>query len=231
MTCERYWREGVLLVEQGRPDPHREGCLDCRREHEARAELVRAFRLVATERGDTRWQARVWRRIALEERPKRTWLPWSGAVVAAAAMAVLTVVLLVPRSGPVEDIRPRHEIDDGAVARRSGSRSPSIGDRVRFYVASDQEARIYRAEVLLLRCTPSRALVTAGCSRDARGILAELELALGEYQLVSAPANLAEPTEEPALQRPTPQPRTLDADLAALTNAGGTYQLRSFNVR
>ena len=28
MTCERYWRDGVVLVERGLDDPHRDGCGD-----------------------------------------------------------------------------------------------------------------------------------------------------------------------------------------------------------
>ena len=43
MSCEHYWRDGVLLVERGEPDPHRETCIECRRAHEAREQLVRAL--------------------------------------------------------------------------------------------------------------------------------------------------------------------------------------------
>ena len=64
MRCEHYWREGILLVERGEPDPHRETCAVCRREHEIRAELVGAFPLVGPRSvGDPAWEARVWRRI------------------------------------------------------------------------------------------------------------------------------------------------------------------------
>ena len=41
MTCERYWQDGVLLVEQGQRDPHRDDCADCRGAHAAREEMVR----------------------------------------------------------------------------------------------------------------------------------------------------------------------------------------------
>ena len=64
MSCEHYWREGILLAERDEPDPHRETCVVCRREHQLRAELVRALPLVgAMAAGDPAWKARVWRRI------------------------------------------------------------------------------------------------------------------------------------------------------------------------
>ena len=67
MSCERYWREGIVLVERGEPDSHRDGCADCRRQHMARQQLVRAIPLVgAMPDEDSNWQARVWRQIARE---------------------------------------------------------------------------------------------------------------------------------------------------------------------
>jgi len=37
---------GILLVECGDPDPHRDTCVVCRREHKAREELIRELPLV-----------------------------------------------------------------------------------------------------------------------------------------------------------------------------------------
>lgn len=214
MTCERYWREGILLVEQGRPDPHRETCLDCRREHEARRELVRAFALVGASAGrDPRWQARVWRQIANDEAPQRTWGPWAGALAAAAALLlfVWTQGLLARDTAPGEAAdRPRYEIIPSKTVVRSGSLS--LGDRVRFSVGVGHEARIYRAEALVLRCTAA----APGCARSGHGLTAELTFDRpGDYKLISIPAGLAEPAG------------TLDADLAAITTAGGAYQILS----
>jgi hypothetical protein len=60
-SCDRYWRAGVLLVERGEPDPHRDQCAACREAHAARDELVAVLSLVAaTATGEPGWQARVW---------------------------------------------------------------------------------------------------------------------------------------------------------------------------
>jgi hypothetical protein len=222
MSCERYWRDGVLLVEQGRPDPHRENCQDCRREHESRAELVRAFQLVGAQGGDPRWQARVWRQIAQSEvRPPKIWVAWVSAFAAACVL-----VLFVSTQGLLHrddrgvadhDVRPRFDIVPSEVAVRSASRG--IGDRVRIWVGPDQEARIYRAEKLLLRCTEATAAATAGCKRDEGGLRAELLLELpGTYQLVIAPAESGTITG------------SFDADLGAIAARGGTYQVHDFTV-
>ena len=222
MSCERYWRDGVLLVEQGRPDPHRENCQDCRREHESRAELVLAFQLVGAGGGDPRWQARVWRQIAQREVPaSRIWVAWVSAFAAACVLVlfVSTQGLLRrdDRSVPDHDTRPRFDIVPSGVAMRSAS--GGIGDRVRIWVGLDQEARIYRAEKLLLRCTGATAAVTAGCKRDAGGLRAELLLELpGAYQLVIAPAE------------PGAIAGSLDADLGAITARGSTHQRHDFTV-
>jgi hypothetical protein len=223
MRCERYWQEGALLVEQGRQDPHREDCLDCRREHEARGELVRAFRLVGAQGGDPRWQARVWWQIANQAAPPKPWaeriVPWATALAAACALVIFVSsqgLLHRDRGEAARDVRPRFDIVPSEVAMRSTS--AGIGDRVRLWVGTRQEARIYRAEKLLLRCTPAAA--TPGCTRDDGGVMAEYALKLpGDYQLVIVtPAGTA--IGEPA--------GSLDGDLAAITAAGGTY--RSFEV-
>lgn len=222
MRCERYWREGVLLVEQGRPDPHRDECLDCRREHEARGELVRAFRSVGARDGDPRWQARVWQKIAEERRPWWTspWLGWGTALAAAGVLAlVVTTQGLFHRDQ--DDLgdggaRPRIEIVSTEIAMRSTS--AGIGDRVKIWVHAWQEVRIYRAERLLLRCTA--AATAPGCTSTEGGVLADHVFTLpGDYQLVIIPTGIAEPAG------------SLDRDLAAITAGGGTYQLRELPVR
>jgi hypothetical protein len=226
MRCERYWSDGVLLIERGLPDPHRDSCLDCRREHEARGQIVRAFQLVGGRSEDTQWQARVWRRIAAlkERRPApakpNPWMTWVPLATALAAAGTLTV-RVVPWSGGVvanRDVRPRIEIVPSEVAMRSTSHV--IGDRVRMWVGPAQEARIYRTEELVLRCTEATAGATPGCTRDGGGLVVEYRLELpGDYQLVIAPAGIAEPGGG------------MDRDLAAIAAARGTYELHSFAVR
>lgn len=76
MTCTRYWRDGIVLVERDQPDPHREACEDCRREHAARYELVRALPMIGgAPRCDTDWQARVWQQITRDSDRKPGGLP------------------------------------------------------------------------------------------------------------------------------------------------------------
>jgi len=221
MRCERYWDEGVLLVEQGRPDPHRDDCLDCRREHEARGEIVRAFQLVGAQDADPAWKRRVWEQIERYEKRRDTVarvLPWATAFAAASALAVF-----VSTQGPAvittaHDVRPRYDVVPSQVAMRSTS--AGIGDRVRLWAGPGQEARIYRAEKLLLRCTPSTPTGTPACTRDDDGVMAELVLQLpGDYQLV-----IVQPAA-PAIVEPA---GSFDGDLAKITAGGGSY--RSFDL-
>jgi len=239
MSCEHYWRDGVLLVERGQPDPHRETCIECRRAHEAREQLVRALPgLGGTATGDPDWQMRVWSRIARDEasRARRSYWIGGGLAVAAAAAAIVciwftrpgdhVVVRYTTQSDSVVSVaaaddgarkaRPQIEIVSGKLAMRSTS--ARVGDRVRILVDLGQEVRVYRAERLLLRC-PARA-TSPGCASDDQGLVAEAELATaGEYQLVVIPAATAEPVG------------TLDRDLAAVVSAGGDYQVTELSVR
>jgi hypothetical protein len=86
MSCERYWSDGVVLVEQGVADTHRETCEDCQRAHRDRAELIAALPLVGLERtGDSAWKARVWAEIDRGARGRSmTW--WIAGLAAAAAV-------------------------------------------------------------------------------------------------------------------------------------------------
>jgi hypothetical protein len=250
MRCERYWREGILLVEQGRPDPHRESCLDCRREHEARGELVRTFKFVGARGGDPWWQERVLRRIDSEPSRIPPWLPWGSALAAACALVVFVAIpeLFPGDPGPkpvggelvaAGDTRqPSFEIIPAEHVVRSTS--AGIGDRVRIWVRATQEARIYRGDELILRCTAaSAAAASPGCSRDRGGVVAEHAFKLaGDYQLLMAPAGLApEPVGQAgvavvAAESAAAEPaRSLDRDLAAIMAAGGAYQLHKLPVR
>ena len=225
MICERYWREGILQVERGEHDPHRDTCHDCRRAHAARAELIEALPHVgATRSGDPDWQVRVLSRIAHEEtrRARRSyWL--GGGLAAACALAVVWLLAVHRDAGSPSsqvvarsDGRPRIEIISGTLAQRSTS--ARVGDRVRISVPHGGEVRIYRADRLMLRCPAWQR--SAGCALDRAGLVAEVELATpGEYQLVTIPSLTAEPVG------------TLDGDLAAVVGAGGDYRLTELSVR
>src|ERR1051326_8393051 len=142
MTCERYWRDGILQVERGEHDPHRDTCVDCRRNHAARAELVRALpRVGATHSGDPGWQVNVWSRIAREETRRARRSYWLGGGLAAACALAAAWLLVVrhdaggelavrsPAIGVLPADRPRVVIVSGTLAMRSTS--ARVGDRVR----------------------------------------------------------------------------------------------------
>ena len=219
MSCEHYWQDGILRVERGEPDPHRETCAECRRAHAMREQLVRALPGVGTTAtGDPDWQLRVWSRIAREEASRARRSYWIGGGLVAAAAAVIVCVWLVhPGDSLVaRKARPQIEFLSGKLAMRSTS--ARVGDRVRISVDRDQEVRVYRAERLVLRC-PARA-TSPGCACDGQGLIAEAELATaGEYQLVVILAATVEPVG------------TLDRDLAAVVSAGGDYKVTELSVR
>lgn len=240
MTCELYWREGVARVERGEPDPHRASCVDCRRAHEARRELVDVLPLVGSSTDeDPQWQARVWGRIARDKARRHMWRCLGGALAAAAATTLFW--LAIDRRGdppPLADRAARRPVDppasvDGANAMAqieiiSGpvamrSTSARVGDRVRISARTGDEVRVYRAERLMLRCADAAG--APGCVRGPSGVIAEATLeTAGPYQLVvieaaHVPGTVLEPTG------------TLTTDLAALVPVGGDYQLTDLYVR
>lgn len=240
MTCERYWREGILLAERGEDDPHRETCDDCRRAHEERDRLIRAMPAVgAGHRGDPDWQTHVWSRIARDETARVRRSYWLGGGVVAAAAAAMALLYMRGHGGAHDGSvavadrtsgRPRVEIVAGQQPKRGGA--GRVGDRIRISVGPDCEARLYRADQLLLRCpatqgmgsahpaeSPYRVLVV-GCTPDARGLVAEADLAAaGEYQVYLISVATADPAGG------------LDRDLAAVVSAGGEYDSYDVSVR
>lgn len=235
MTCQHYWREGIVLVERGEPDPHRDGCVDCRRQHTARQQLVRAMPLVgAVPDDDADWQARVWRQIARDGMAstglpgiRRWWWSLGGAL--AAACAVLVWFVVRPPDEPAgagasdrlaysasADTLPRIEIISGPVAKRSTS--ARVGDRVRISARPGDDIRVYRADHLVMRCVAG--VPSEDCSRGAQGIVAETALeTAGEYQLVVIKGQRIEPVG------------SFDEDLAAVVAARGRYEVRELSIR
>lgn len=216
MSCERYWRDGIVLVERGLDDPHRDGCEDCTHAHASRQELIEALPLIgAGYTGDPDWQAKVWQRIDGERAPA----PWRWRWQLAGALTVACVVALWiglgrTRSG---DVRPRVVIIEGGVPMRS--RAAHVDDRVRVTVGETSDVWIYRADHLVLSCRARR--VSDGCTPDAHGMVAELLLSVpGMYRviMVEAPGALV--------------PRGgLDEDLAALESANVSYVEDRVSVR
>jgi hypothetical protein len=238
MTCERYWREGVVLAEHGEPDPHRATCEDCRRAHEARGELVGALPLVAANAsGDPQWQARVWRQIARESTApvasgvRRLWWSLSGALVTACAALIvwqvthqteapLAVAIATPANAlapaRVDRDLPRFEIISGPVVKRSTS--ARVGDRVRISAQLSDDIRVYRAERLVLRCVATAP--SSDCTASELGVVAEAAFAVADdYQLVVIKSTAVAPLG------------SFSSDLGAVVAAGGAYELKELSIR
>jgi hypothetical protein len=215
MTCDIYWRDGIVLVERGLDDPHREGCADCARAHASRQELVEALPLIgASYTGDPHWQAKVWRRIDGEvARP-----PWRWRWQLAGAAVVAGVVALWIGLGRHDEL-PRFEIGEGAVAMRSAAASDSanVGAHLRVTVDETSEVWIYRDKVRVRHCRARQ--VSDSCAPDPRGMIVEMVLSNpGKYQVLVVAA-------------PVPPSRGgLDEDRAALESTGAKVVERLLRV-
>jgi len=213
MNCARYWREGVLLAERGEHDPHRDGCISCRREHRAREDIIHALPLVAVEaRGDSGWEARVWNRIRCSESKqpeRRSWRPSRIALVFAVASMGVPVCLLNLSRQSLTAMRPDITFaGNGKVVMRSTS--PRVGDLVRIKVLPTDEIRVYCSDNLVFRCSAHSNL--PGCRTDARAMEMEAQLpASGPCRVVTIPAITAPPVGD------------LYRDLEAVISAGGDY--------
>ena len=227
MSCDVYWRDGILRVERGEPDPHRDGCVDCQREHRAREEIVSALPwLAADELGDPHWQAAVWARIARQEsaRPHLGW--FVGSMVATAVVLVLASwAVLRDRGAELRDDAPLIEVRSGPMAMRTlrpvwVSSTATVGDQVKITVKAGEAVRIYHDGRLWLACPAGTT--SGGCVSDGRGLTAEARLQTpGTYALVvitSAGRAAAAPMGQ------------LADDLNALLDAGYSYQLTQLSV-
>lgn len=218
MSCERYWSDGVVLVEQGVADTHRETCDDCQRAHRGRAELVAALPFVGIERtGDSLWKQKVWAEIERQRGGRRVGTWWIASFAAAAAVVVAVWWGWRDRGGEqvAADKRNEIEIVQGQVAMRS--QAARVGDRIRVNAEAGEEVRVYRAEQLVSRCAADAG---ASCRREERWLVSEIELSVaGEYAIV-------------VLSTPAPAPLgSLDSDLAAVVTAGGKYRMTEMSVR
>jgi hypothetical protein len=215
MSCARYWREGIVLVERGLPDPHRDGCEDCARAHASRQELIEALPLIgAGDTGDPYWQAKVWQRIDGERaRAPRRWRWQLAGALTVACVIVLWIGLGRTRPGGV---RPRIEIE-GSVAMRSIA--AHVDDRLSVMVGETSDVWIYRANRLVRACRARQ--VSDGCVPDDHGMVVELLLTdpvAYRVIIVDAPGTLV--------------PRGgLDDDLGALESASAPYEEYRISVR
>lgn len=215
MTCERYWREGIVLFERGLDDPHREGCEDCTRAHASRHELIEALPLIgAGYTGDSRWQARVWERID-GERPHAPWR-WRWQLAGALTLACIVALWIGRGRTPSGDVRPRVDIIKQDVAMRS--LDAHVDDRLRVTVGEGADVWIYRAGRLVASCRAGQ--VSDRCAPDAHGMVVELPLSTpGTYAVIITAAPFSR------------QPRgSLDEDRAALESSGASYTEKPVSV-
>jgi hypothetical protein len=210
MTCERYWRDGVVLAEQGLPDLHREGCEVCQRAHAERGELVRAVGETGPrDEGRPDWQLRVWQQIAREEKRagvRRGWWFAGGGLAVAGAVAV---ALYLGRERAPEPYKTVSVLEKGPVVKRGDAQ---VGDRVRTMLAPEDEVRIYRGGELVFRCAGGMA--GPQCTHDKRGSVARFELpSAGDYTIVIVTRGAVEPVG------------SFDRDMAALVQANVAYRI------
>jgi hypothetical protein len=234
MTCNRYWREGIVVVERGLDDPHRDGCEDCSRAHASRQELIEALPLVgASQAGDPHWQAKVWRRIDGERAQEQARPAWrwrwqlSGALVAVCAVA-LWFGIGRSREGVVRST-PTYEVAQGPVAMRSGhsrdvcgpdgARGASVGDHLLVKVGKASTVWIYREEGLVLQCRAHQE--SDSCKRDPDGMSVELVLSRsGAYHVLVV--------EDPVAAEPRGE---LDRDRARLEAVNARYDECQLSAR
>lgn len=209
MRCDRYWREGIVLVERGQPDPHSDGCSDCGRAHAARRALVELLPLVGAGRtGDPHWQAKVWQRIERERsHAARRWSWQLDSALVLACSVAFCIGLRRPR--PDEKHAEVEIVRNAAVMRAT---DPHVGDHLRVMARPGADVWIYRAERLVLQCRAGQ--LSESCAVDSGGMIVEIELSTPATYHVIVVDNMAS------------RPRgTLDKDRAALESAGVDYKL------
>lgn len=217
MSCERFEREGLLLLEQGAALPeHFATCADCiaaRRACEGlRAELATAM---AGEEPPLGWQARVKAEIAARRRSRGAWRRWLWLAGPALAAAALLVLWVRTEREPGEKLALVVEVQEGTIVRRGKDAHP--GDRLRLRGmtggARFAELRVYRND--------QGPFVSCSTEPPCRRVGETIELeftfpAVGSYQPVIL-----------ASENPIPAPSTgkLDPDAAEALTAGARVEL------
>jgi hypothetical protein len=254
MTCERYWREGVVLYERGEIDPHRESCGDCQQAHAACAQMIDALPHVGDDVvGDPMWQSKVLERIdamsegaevidlAARRRPepakdvaqpgRPTWSRWSWWLTGAfaGACAIVCVWLLVGRDSTRRDIdKPGFEIAAGDVAKR-GALDRSAADRGEL----PRTARIF--DKLTIAVPPSQEIRVYRANRQIvlRCPTPSPHCRSDEHgNFAELPLDEAGDYQIIFITPPSADPvGNLDGDLAAVVSAGGEYKLNDLSVR
>lgn len=208
MICERYWRDGIVLVERGLDDPHRDGCTDCARAHASRQELIDALPLIGADvTGDPFWQAKVWH--VIDGRSARSPRRWRWQLAGAlAAVSVIALWFGLDRARPRE-LQARVEVVETGPTKRGGN--PHVGDHLQVFAGETSDVWIYRDGRLVLQCRAHQ--ISDGCVRAPEGMVVDWVLKIpGEYRVIITLAPF-----------PLPPSGKLDDDVAALVLAGVPY--------
>lgn len=236
MSCDHYWKKGVLLLERGERDPHLASCLDCAREHQRREEMIRSLPLIGSDGGDPMWQERMWSRVAMERaddhRSRIAW-QWGGGLVVAAAVLALWVQLKPQERGEASlavHKRERYKLTTVMKVRSPGGATPvehvehvepvELGKLLEVWGTAREEVRVYLGEKLLLRCSSELSSPDTICVPDGDGVAAKLFLASpGEYRMITF---AVKPGDGAAFSAQLPG--KMSQDLKAIMDSGRSFE-------
>lgn len=211
MSCDRFWRDGIRMVEEGVHDAHGDTCTSCRRAVQEYQRLAAALGMIGrVAPGAVSWQDHVWREVRGLQRATSPVGRWWFALRVGTICTLIAVCLIAAEHEPAP---PRVEVVASSVA--APSRAADVGDRVRITVQSMVEIRIYRRERLVLRSLAEPRVFTS-----THAHVTELALELpGAYNVVVIASGAS------------PSGATFDADLAALRETGAEFQVTEITVR
>jgi len=216
-ACDRFEREGLLLLEQGKPlGPHFDTCQDCRAAGRAYQALVSGIAAPGPPAEPTpAWRARVWERIEADRHAG--WHRWlaGGPIRVLAPLAAIGVVVaaVVWLAGEPGEVSLRSTVVAQGVGVRGEDAHP--GDRLQLRAQTGgsmhAELRLYlNSTRLVLSCGLAPPCRVSGDVIQADFVLESV----GEYQAVLFVS-----------EQPLPPPTgNLDEDAGAALDAGARVE-------
>jgi hypothetical protein len=213
--CDRFEREGLLQLEQGRPlDSHFESCPDCKAARETYERLQAQIRALGpADEPRAGWEARVWDAVR-RERGRRRWTSARVLVPVGLATAAAVLIAVPLLRGPAPVSLTVDVVVGGGAIRRGIEAHPGDGLRLeaRTGGARHVELRVYRNDrELVLRCAEDPP-----CVHQGDRLKASLTLdARGTYQALVF-----------ASKAPLPEPAAgMDHDAGLALASGATVEL------
>ncbi len=186
--CDRYEREALLLLEEGRPlDEHFATCPECLAARAAHERLRAALLTPIDAAPRAGWEAGVLSAIDRAPARRSPWArraPWMAGAMAAAAAVSLVVI----RTRPLDDALALDAAvmpGDAAQVRGAGTH---VGDLLQLHARARgrfAELRVYRNDrELVMRCAPPQSSgADFKCTRDGSALAGELRLpSVGAFQ-------------------------------------------------